>query len=219
MEDRAGILVNGRSKGRPMLRSLACTVLLSGSPAMDYRTLAVLVDNVAEVSSSTLERARGEAANVFRQAGIQIRWLECSFAEAEYRDPPGCQLALDVPTIIVKILSRAEVERWPVPGNSLGFARGTHVYVLFPRVEALAPFSSSVPVILGHALAHEIGHSLLGNEHSADGIMRAGLRRRDWKRAEKGQLLFTRKEAVKLRHFNASGPVNASWLRNGAISS
>ncbi len=48
-----------------------------------------------------------------------------------------------------------------------------------------------MPVILGHAAAHEIGHLLLGsNSHSPQGLMRARWSRQDLQNAGIGQSSF-----------------------------
>jgi hypothetical protein len=47
-------------------------------------------------------------------------------------------------------------------------------------------------IILGHAMAHELGHLLLGtNSHSSDGLMRAQWNRGDLAEAARGNLLFS----------------------------
>src|SRR3954449_12628045 len=74
--------------------------------------LAILLNDTADVPAPTLRRTQAGASNVFSQAGVAIRWLACSFAEAERQDPPGCMIPLDVPTVIVSILSEREARRW-----------------------------------------------------------------------------------------------------------
>ena len=168
--------------------------------AADQAELAVLIDNIGGVSAFTLVGAQDHTTNVLRQAGVKIRWLECSFAEAEYRDPPGCQVPLDVPTVIVKILPKAQAERWITPPKALGFSRDTDIFVLLHRVELLAAQKNMAKsVILGHVMAHEIGHALLGPGHSAGGLMRNWLRITELRLAEKGQLQFSPKEAAQIR--------------------
>jgi len=128
----------------------------------------------------------------------------------EHRDPPGYQLSLDVPTVIVKVLPDAASRRWGLPVNRLGFCVDKDVYLLMPGINAVAERSAvaerqALPIwlVLGHALVHEAGHALLGPGHS-QGVMRPDFRT-DWKQAEKGQLLFVqttphriREELVKL---------------------
>jgi hypothetical protein len=194
----------GQNSRRRLLVGALCTALWPGArlSALDEGklTLTVLIDNVAHVPTSTLTNAQGHAVNVFRQADVEIRWLECSFQEAERRDPPGCQLPVDVPIVMVKILPEAEARRWTRPALSLGFCLDRDVYLLLPRVKAVAEKQNiRVPLVLGHVLAHEIGHGVLGAGHSSEGLMRAELRATDWRRAEQGRLLFTPGDAHRVR--------------------
>ena len=55
-------------------------------------------------------------------------------------------------------------------------------------------------LILGHTLAHEIGHLLFGStRHSRKGIMRPVLSSNYWHLASMGALLFTPLQAKQLR--------------------
>ena len=171
------------------------------SAANDDRipTVAILLDDVAGVSPTTLRKTEAIATDVFRQAGVQIRWITCSFSEAEHRDPPGCQLSLDVPTVITKILPDAASRRWGFPVNRLGFCLDKDVYLLMPGISAVAK-RQGLPIwlVLGHALVHEAGHALLGPGHS-QGVMRPDFREADWRQSEKGQLLFVANDAHRIR--------------------
>jgi len=65
-----------------------------------------------------------------------------------------------------------------------------------------------VPVILGHAAAHEIGHLLLGsNSHSPFGLMRARWSGQDLQNATVGNFLLTpeQTEAVRARVLSRRG--------------
>ena len=64
-----------------------------------------------------------------------------------------------------------------------------------PRVDGLLPSA-----MLGHLIAHEIGHLLLpGTDHSASGIMCPQMREGDWNLARVGALTFTPRQAAMLR--------------------
>jgi hypothetical protein len=53
-----------------------------------------------------------------------------------------------------------------------------------------------VPIILGCAIAHEVGHLLLGsNSHSGSGIMQRRWERKEMRHAMTGTLLFTPEQA------------------------
>jgi hypothetical protein len=172
-----------------------------GSAAEDERrpTVAILVDDVVDLPSTTLGKAEAIATDIFRQAGVQVSWTICSLRQAEHRDAAGCQLSLDAPTIIVKILPNATGRRWGLPVNRLGFCVDKDVYLLMPRISGVAE-RQAVPIslVLGHALVHEVGHVLLGAGHS-QGVMRADFRKTDWRQAEKGQFLFVANDAHRIR--------------------
>jgi hypothetical protein len=52
-----------------------------------------------------------------------------------------------------------------------------------------------LPTILGCVMAHEIGHLLLGSNHSATGIMKAHWGRKEVRELIKGDLLFTSQQS------------------------
>jgi hypothetical protein len=163
-------------------------------------TVAILLNDTVHVPASVLKRTQADASNVFRQAGVEIRWLECSFREAERQDPPGCTLPLDVPVIIVNILSELDAQRWAPPGSRLGFCLDKEVYLILPAVQAIAARQKVPPwTVLAHVLTHEAGPALFEAPHSLQGIMRAEFGKVDWRRAEKGQLLFMSTDARRLR--------------------
>ncbi|PYY15245.1 MAG: hypothetical protein DMG60_18205 [Acidobacteria bacterium] len=54
--------------------------------------------------------------------------------------------------------------------------------------------------VLGHVIAHEIGHLLLGlNSHSTSGIMRGLWEEEELKAVERGRLLFTSQQSRLMR--------------------
>lgn len=57
---------------------------------------------------------------------------------------------------------------------------------------------SSVAEVLGYAMAHEIGHLLLGHRHSPSGIMRTELKRGELRRIPKARFRFTERQAALL---------------------
>jgi len=58
----------------------------------------------------------------------------------------------------------------------------------------------SVGRMLGHAIAHEIGHLLLGdNSHFPGGIMAAPWTKQDLWHMSKGDLLFTHQEVTRIQ--------------------
>jgi hypothetical protein len=191
----------GQADSTASLTLLAGQVAAVESAANNDRvpTFAILFDDAAGISPPTLIKAQAIATNVFRQGGVHVRWSNCSFSDAEHRGPTGCQLSLDVPTLIVKVLPDAASRRWGPPATRLGFCVDKDVYLLMPAIIAVANQQGlPISLVLGHALVHEAGHALLGPGHS-QGLMRPEFGKADWRRAEKGQLLFVPNDAHRIR--------------------
>jgi hypothetical protein len=69
-----------------------------------------------------------------------------------------------------------------------------------PGIRAVAERQAlPIGLVMAHVLVHEMGHALLGAGHSSQGVMRPDFREPDWRRAEKGQLLFAPKDAHRIR--------------------
>ena len=149
------------------------------------------------VAANDLREARGYASAILGAAGITVTWLDCWIADRPSPDAPA-RCRADVGSDLVLRLQRAPAtngERF----TSLGFA------LVIPKAglkastttegEAL-PFLATVfadlaegvarragvssRLVLGRAIAHEIGHLLLNeNDHATDGLMRAA-----WSQAE-----------------------------------
>jgi len=98
-------------------------------------------------------------------------------------------------------------------GYALLFAHtGAHVLIFYDRVETLAHIANEATyLVLGHAIAHEIGHVLLGSfEHASGGLMQARWSAATCRLASAGLLAFRREEAEHMgtgvRRFQAPHP-------------
>jgi len=189
------------------LRATAAGMIVAGvwgcgpAPALAaetaIRTMRVLVLNPAGAPLEVLTGAEAAAARVFRHAGIDTTWRQAS----EARGAPALVAAEDLATvIIVNLMSEAMEARVRLPPTAVGFgvAGGRFANIMFGRVERLAHGTSTdLATVLGHAIAHEIGHLLLPpNAHSSGGIMNATL---DPLLAAQGVLWFSSREADRVR--------------------
>lgn len=183
-----------------------CLILgfvLTGGAAETSPILTIQVSNVAEVDSLTLIRAERTATGIFKKTGVESRWIE-----------PAAGGAFPLSHIQLKILPSVMSIRSGLPDNfrdsALGLAPGSgpdrqSVYVFYDRVEAVAMEHAAdsrvnTAQILGHAIAHEIGHVLLNVEtHSAAGIMRGDWSLSDLQNVSYGYLLFTTRQAKVIR--------------------
>jgi hypothetical protein len=164
-------------------------------------TLIVFVDDYAAVPPDIFERAREDASRIFRDINVEIVWLERG--DARFNDPSVLNSCF-----IVHILSPAMASRVQGPADRIGRAvRGTRiVHVFYSGIEALSRQTEAVSSprrnkrtasILGHVIAHEIGHLLLPTAaHARAGIMQA---RMDCRLAVLGKLFFTGSQAEDIR--------------------
>jgi hypothetical protein len=160
----------------------------------------VRVHNDAQVSSEILTQAEVEAAGILGKAGIEIAWTNCDPTQKNLGDAPECNQFLGPTNLAVRILPYFGV----IPGTdkkTMGFALGNLASVSVRRVsEEAAEFGVQPYEVLGPAIAHELGHILLGQKgHSPTGIMRARWRREDYERAPRGAFNFTAEQARSVR--------------------
>src|SRR5207237_9098931 len=116
------------------------------------------------------ERVQGEdgqeAARVRDEDGVNTLWVECRGSGNRVNDGPLCQIPPDLRHLVMRIVPAA----WSGHDSVFGFAflsaegNGAYSDVFFASVEQLhRDWRASVPRVLGHVMAHEIGHLLLGS--------------------------------------------------------
>jgi hypothetical protein len=193
---------------RSLLLGLALGVLCGG------QTLKIRLYNLANAPAKTVEQASAVAGHVLAEAGIAVFWEEGSTDSLEGRltdmSPSGIVTPGDTRTyLVVTVVKRTSAGVYPgALGYALPLARqGAHATIFYDRVEKLSlglRVGSDVGSLLGAAIAHEIGHVLLGStEHAAQGLMKAR-----WGTAEFQQL------ACKDLRFAS---VDVPGLRAGAV--
>ena len=180
-------------------------------------TITIHVRNYAGVEPKTLTEAEEVATGIFRKAGLDTRWADIVLngenIPSNFAEYPVYMLA----DIQLSILPQEMSDRSGLPNSAMGLAPGTGpdrgiVYVLDSKVRALfwglsTAYANghlqghvSMAQILGHAIAHEIGHLLLNQQvHSPRGIMRGEWGFADFRDMACGMLLFTPKQAENLR--------------------
>jgi len=143
-------------------------------PGRGQLTIALRVYDFAHLDPWVLQFAEEVASEIFRQTGIRAAWLTCPAAEQCLAAPGRPEFRLE----IVPNISGVAKE------DTLGFALPCNIadhvclsYVLYSPIRALAAHDGTTPSrLLGHVMAHEIGHALLGpNAHAPTGIMRGRL--------------------------------------------
>jgi hypothetical protein len=160
------------------------------------------------VSHALLVRSEREATVIFNHAGLEVGWVDCPLSAEESASYPACRTTMGGADFTIKILSAADARRIATHRDALGEAleclgdrSGCSAYVFYRDVRELARAEDvSESQLLGHALAHEIGHLLLGTRsHSANGIMRAHWRQEELYTIARAYLFFTDEQSERLR--------------------
>jgi hypothetical protein len=164
------------------------------------------VYNYAKASGATLRGAERAASRIFQKAGIETVWLDCLGSSTKEHTLAPCQTPFTPTDLVLRILAERGSSRKEFHDGHLGFALpsdkgGFHASIFYPDVESLAE-REGVPrdQLLGHGVAHEIGHLLLNSSaHSPFGLMRGKWDSKDLQRAARGDLLFTAEQARTMR--------------------
>lgn len=126
--------------------------------------IRILVNTVPGVPIDVLVRAKSETTRIYADAGVRLAWSDPSRT---------------LPRLTVMIVSNPDAWRERVAANTLGAAPGTDeglgrlAYAFYDRIGATAQqYRTDVGKLLGHVMAHELGHILLaGGSHAPTGIM------------------------------------------------
>ncbi len=202
-------------KDRWQIARFAGTLALIGGCAMGKteRTIApevalsIRVYDHAQVTPALLNSAENETGRLFQAAGIRIVWEHPLYLSSEDEGtdmtyasspPPNGR-----PYLVIRFIRRLPADVLPgALGYSLPFARrGAHVLILYDRVEALTrKVNTADYTVLGHAMAHELGHVLLGSAgHTTGGLMQGRWTPASWRLAVAGLLAFDAAEKGQIR--------------------
>jgi hypothetical protein len=162
------------------------------------------ISDRASVPAGAIAKAKSTAGHVFDAIGVEALWIDCPPGGQESRECGEPPRATHLFVMIVPRATLAPAHRLAVCGLAVlpESGRGSHLYVFHDRVEALAAehLELSAGAILGHVVAHEIGHLLLGSgSHGREGLMAGRWFGRDLRRLSRGDLLFVAAETMRLR--------------------
>jgi hypothetical protein len=166
------------------------------------RHLSLRVSAQGDVPAVILQRAQREVVWIFEAAGVRVAWIDCGLE----RQQPDIHTSTSAEAINVVIVSRETKALSPIPSDVLGaVVRDNDArevgWVFFRRIErASEAYALDAGVVLGHAIAHEVGHLLLPRgTHGRSGLMRATWRMDDMRDAGQGHLRFSPAEAAIIR--------------------
>jgi len=188
-----------------VLLSLGATSHASDPVGTTDTQLTVRVYGGRNAGSLRPETGYEVAARLLRHAGIEAHWVFCPEPGSDEAHDP-CAVPLEPTELAVRVTRSNEpttgTTQLPLGYSLVDAARGAGslatVYV--DRVEWLARAAGTPRHdLFGRAIAHEIGHLLLGtNEHATSGVMR-GQWSSDSLRSSAQDWEFTREHGTRMR--------------------
>ena len=187
---------------------------LRAQDGLDSR-ITIMIYDYDGVPAETLLKAEQEAGRVFGHSGVDITWRLCRV--------PRSSVPIECPkpgpmTLAVRLVPRFQ----PAPGmaaGAMGYSTGYFATISVQFAQKLeSKGMARLPELLGHVMAHEIGHQLLPREeHSVSGIMRAQWGSNEWKLMRQGHLNFAPQQSrfmrAELRRRSPS-TVQEAWARS-----
>jgi hypothetical protein len=184
--------------------AIGCTALLAALNVQAHKSsrpellLRVRVENIP---GPMLTSAMADVVTIFRESGVKVRWTSTQDREERDRSPVTCSSqAVDVSVIDILIEQRSDATDHPgALAYAMPFAKsGFRIVVFYDRVAGAR--SPSSPQLLGHAIAHEVGHMVIGTlAHSSHGVMLARWTGSDIASLEIHPLWFTGDDAKTIR--------------------
>jgi hypothetical protein len=164
--------------------------------------LKIYVYDNAAVPAAVVNQAEARTREIFLKSGVNTAWYNCSIQGGAGQD---CSGLLDPDVVVVQLVH--DTGRFKLKEEVFGAAflgtdgHGLYTDVFFDRAQELCrELKVSLPELVGHIIAHEIGHLLLGlNAHSLAGIMRARWERTEVEQAGRGTLLFSTQQARRMQ--------------------
>jgi len=163
--------------GRHLLFLLAGAVLVhvdAASARPSPIDVVARIYNTARVPDDVRHAAVAVAKRALASSAINVSWQDCDTTNSCSGVPDTGELVIrlvrssDTPgKAAALVLGDASIDR--------GLGAGVLATIYVNRVEVMAGVSETdVAVLLGRAIAHELGHLLLAtNAHSPNGLMRA----------------------------------------------
>lgn len=156
------------------------------------------------VSTYDSQSALEEAKAILTHAGFAPEWITCP---ADGPAPARCTVPLQGAELAVRLATappQGSPLHWVPLGYSLvdpGTQSGALATVYLDRVKWLAAASTAdVATLLGRAIAHELGHLLLGTpDHGRFGVMRAVWSSQMVRNSRPAEWRFSAREAKQMR--------------------
>jgi hypothetical protein len=174
----------------------------------DMDRLTILVQDLAETDLNIVESAIETARRILAGAGVAADWFVCPDARQVADRPAACVAQPGPWALRMRLISDEKARLLPLAENNFGIALpgkagalGSLACVFVERIQRHARrIKVSEAVLLGHMMAHELGHLLLGeSSHAVNGIMTARFKVRHLQAAGQGGLRFFDAQAKAIR--------------------
>ena len=186
----------------PSLSSFLLTTAPQVTASVPSYAVTVALFNEARVPPNVLAGAQATAFYLFSKSGIDIHWILCGREDESPEQRSACSQPEFPAHLEVHIVSGCP--RLPTTVFGISYLSpegiGSQADVFYTRIAAFRESPAELPVLLGYAIAHELGHLLLGsNSHSPTGLMRADWRTKDLTGIAQGGLVFSDEQAQRMK--------------------
>jgi hypothetical protein len=197
-----------------------CAQYASGQSKNDVATppaeLRVWIYDYAGLSLGTLRTAEFAAGRIFRLAGAHVSWEERS----SHDEVAGAPVRWPVQyPMIIRIIPNDRLSTFS--SHTLGASIGCcYATLYYGRAVAYSNALNVNPdILLGCAIAHEMGHLLLPAEgHTPTGIMSSDWTEKDLSSKGLVRLVFAPAESVRIRSAIASRAARVPGTATGALT-
>lgn len=197
------------------MRSTAIATVMAAAMLAALPATAAVNDPDTRVVIRTYERttllgdrasALAAATAILEAAGLDLTWVACDASVVRLGDDP-CLAPLAANELAIRFV-RLPPSQGRADQIALGYSlvdtqlrAGSLATVYVDRVAALARTCQlEVPTLLGRAIAHEVGHLLLGTaRHAPAGLMRATWSQHALRHGRPGDWVFTPRDAQAMR--------------------
>ncbi|HET9179101.1 MAG TPA: hypothetical protein VFQ24_12155 [Terriglobia bacterium] len=203
--------------------SFAAAETVSARPleGKDQPVISVWIYDYVRLSQSELDKTESQVGALYAEAGVRIVWRDHFQKRPPVRFQPGSPSAdffiriLRVSIVTGRISGADALGQAIIPSGTEGPVPDGIANVFYDRVMAVSRTRGPCGgTFLGDAIAHELGHLLLGPRHSAEGIMKARWASEDLELASQCKLRFSPEQLAALQQAARSLP--RSSLTNAA---
>ncbi|HEX5411316.1 MAG TPA: hypothetical protein VFZ27_05595 [Terriglobia bacterium] len=182
----------------------------------DQPVIRVWIYDYARLSQSELDKTESQVGTLYAEAGVRIVWRDHFQKRPPVRFQAGTPSAdffvriLRVSIVTGRISGADALGQAIIPSGAEGPVPDGIANVFYDRVMAVSRTRGPCGgTFLGDAIAHELGHLLLGPHHSREGIMKAPWTSKDLELASLCKLRFTSEQLAVLQQAARSLPGNS----------